>query len=124
MKAARALQPDPAKVLTQATLRAAAQLSLGGSDLARVIGTSSSTISRLNSGLKLIDPNSKEGEMALLLVRLYRSLDAMVGNDSQLRLDWMRAHNRAFNAIPRDFIQSAQGLVTTVNYLDGMRATI
>ena len=124
MKAARALQPDPAKVLTQATLRAAAQLSLGGSDLAKVIGTSPSTISRLSSGLKLIDPNSKEGEMALLLVRLYRSLDAMVGNDSQLRLDWMRAHNRALNAIPRDFIQSAQGLVTTVNYLDGMRATI
>jgi|GEM_PF-1074879 len=55
MKAAYALQPDPAKVLTQATLRAAAQLSLGGSDLARVIGTSPSTISRLSSESKQID---------------------------------------------------------------------
>jgi len=124
MKAARALRSDPAKVLTQATLRAAAQLSLGGSDLARVIGTSPSTISRLSTGMKLIDPNSKEGEMALLLVRLYRSLDALVGNDSLLRLEWMRSHNRAFNAIPREFIQTAQGLVTTVNYLDGMRAAV
>lgn len=118
MKTARALQPDPVKVLTQATLRAAAQLSLGSSDLAKVIGTSPSTISRLSSGSKLIDPNSKEGEMALLLVRLYRSLDAMVGNDSQLRLDWMRAHNRVFKTIPHNFIQCAKGLVTAVNYIE------
>jgi len=124
MKAACAIRSDPAKVLTQATLRAATQLSLGGSELARVIGTSPSTISRLSTGLKLIDPSSKEGEMALLLVRLYRSLDALVGNDSQLRLEWMGTHNIAFNATPRDFIQSAQGLVTVVNYLDGMRATV
>ena len=124
MKAARVLLSDPAKVLTQATLRASAQLSLGGAELARVIGTSPSTVSRLSTGLKLIDPKTKEGEMALLLVRLYRSLDALVGNDSQLRFEWMRSHNSAFNAIPRDFIQSAQGLVTVVNYLDGMRATV
>ena len=124
MKAARLLVSDPAKVLTQATLRAAEQLALSSSELARVIGTSPSTVSRLSTGLKLIDPKSKEGEMALLLVRLYRSLDALVGNDGQLRFEWMRSHNNAFNAIPHDFIQSTQGLVTVVNYLDGMRATV
>jgi hypothetical protein len=124
MKAAYAMRSDPGKVLTQATLRAASQLALGGSELARIIGTSPSTISRLGSGLKTIDPQSKEGEMALLMVRLYRSLDALVGNDSQRRADWMSSHNHAFNAVPRDFIQSAQGLVSVVNYLDGMRATV
>ncbi len=124
MKTAHAMRSDAGKVLTQATLRAASQLSLGGSELARIIGTSPSTISRLGSGLKTIDPQSKEGEMALLMVRLYRSLDALVGNDSQRRLDWMSSHNHAFNAVPRDFIQSAQGLVSVVNYLDGMRATV
>lgn len=124
MKAVHSVRSDPGKVLTQATLRAAAQLGLGGSELARTIGTSPSTISRLGSGLKTIDPQSKEGEMALLLVRLYRSLDALVGNDGQRRLDWMSAHNHAFHAVPRDFIQTAQGLVSVVNYLDGMRATV
>lgn len=124
MKAAHALRSDPSKVLTKAVLRAATQLALGGSELARIIGTSPSTISRLGSGVKTIDPQSKEGEMALLVVRLYRSLDALVGNDSQRRLDWMTSYNNAINAVPRDFIQSAQGLVSVVNYLDGMRATV
>lgn len=122
--AAHAARTDPAKVLTQATLRAAAQLALSGSELARIIGTSASTVSRLGSGGKMLDPQGKEGELALLLVRLYRSLDALVGNDSQRRLDWLRSHNHAFNAVPREFVQSAQGLVTAVNYLDGMRATV
>jgi transcriptional regulator with XRE-family HTH domain len=124
MKAAHVLRSDPSKVLTTATLRAATHLALGGSELARIIGTSPSTISRLVSGLKSIDPQSKEGEMSLLVVRLYRSLDALVGNDSQRRIDWMASHNHAFNAVPRDYIQSAQGLVTVVNYLDGLRATV
>lgn len=125
MKAvAHAARPDPAKVLTQATLRASAQLELSGAELARIIGTSPSTVSRMGAGGKLIDPQSKEGELALLLVRLYRSLDAMVGNDSQRRAEWLSSHNRAFHAVPREFVQSAQGLVTAVNYLDGMRATI
>lgn len=124
MKAAHAVQSNPGRVLTQATLRAATQLALGGSELARIIGTSPSTISRLGSGLKTIDPQSKEGEMALLVVRLFRSLDALVGNDSQRRMDWMSSHNHAFNAVPREFVQSAQGLVSVVNYLDGMRATV
>ena len=124
MKAAHALHSDPSKVLTKAVLRAATQLALGGSELARIIGTSPSTISRLSSGVKTIDPQSKEGEMALLVVRLYRSLDALVGNDSQRRLDWVTSYNHAINAVPRDFIQSAQGLVSVVNYLDGMRATV
>lgn len=124
MKAAHAVKLGPGKVLTQATLRAATQLALGGSELACIIGTSPSTISRLGAGLKTINSQSKEGEMALLVVRLFRSLDALVGNDSQRRLDWISSHNHAFNAVRSEFIQSAQGLVSVVNHLDGMRAKV
>lgn len=125
MKAvANAAGPDPAKVLTQATLKAAELLELSGSELAKIIGTSGSSVSRMGTGGKLIEPSSKEGELALLLVRLYRSLDALVGNDTQRRADWLGSHNRAFNARPRELIQSAEGLVKAVTYLDGMRATV
>jgi hypothetical protein len=55
-------------------------------------------------------------------VRLYRSLDALVGNDDASRRTWMGSYNDALNGVPRELIQRAQGLVATVAYLDGMRA--
>ena len=93
-----------------------------GAALARTIGLSEPTVSRLLHGDKLLDPSSKEGELALLLVRVFRSLDALVGTDDQKRLIWMTTHNKALGGVPQQLVQSAAGLVATLNYLDGMRA--
>ena len=62
--------------------------------------------------------------MALLLVRLYRSLDALVGGDPLQRSAWLASHNRELNGRPLDLIASTAGLVTLVAYLDGARATL
>ncbi|HYX65452.1 MAG TPA: antitoxin Xre-like helix-turn-helix domain-containing protein, partial [Burkholderiales bacterium] len=69
-------QPSPAPdaVLTKAVLRAADLLGLSSRALARILGVSEASVSRLVSGSRAIDPASKEGELALLLVRVYRSL--------------------------------------------------
>jgi hypothetical protein len=114
--------PDAALVLGKATSRAAALLGLSGALLARVLGASEATVSRVARGERGWDPATKEGELAALLVRLFRSLDALVGNDDARRRAWMSSYNEALNGIPRELIQRAQGLVITVAYLDGMRA--
>lgn len=117
--------PDPAAasaVLTKATLRAAQLLGLTHAATARVIGVSAATMSRLASGERVLEPGSKSAELAALLVRLYRSLDALVGNSEQHRRAWMTSHNRAFNQAPRQAIESAEGLALVVRYLDGARA--
>lgn len=114
--------PDKSLVLGKATTRAANELSLSNAALARVIGLSEPTISRVASGARGIDPESKEGQLALLLVRLFRSLDPLVGSDGQKRVAWLRSHNKALNGIPTTLIETPQGLVTTLAYLDGMRA--
>ena len=113
---------DAGRVLAKATGRAAALLGLTGAALAKVIGVSEATVSRVSRGERGLAPQSKEGELAALLVRLYRSLDALVGNDEPRRLAWMRSHNEALNGTPNALIQSVQGLVTTVAYLDSMGA--
>ncbi|WP_291012950.1 antitoxin Xre-like helix-turn-helix domain-containing protein [Hydrogenophaga sp.] len=113
---------DASMVLAKATTRASKMLGLSGAALARTIGLSEPTISRLLHGDKMLDPNSKEGELALLLVRVFRSLDALVGTDDQKRLLWMTTHNKALGGVPQQLVQSAAGLVATLNYLDGMRA--
>lgn len=121
---AHAADPQPDAVLTKAVLRTATLLGLGLGGLGRVLGVSESSIARLSSGARSIDPASKEGELALLLVRLYRSLDALVGGDAQQRSAWLTSHNRALNGRPIDLIATTAGLVTTVAYLDGARATL
>ncbi len=113
---------EAAGVLATATARAAALLGLSGAALARVIGLSEPTVSRLLHGRRPLDPATKEGELALLLVRIYRSLDALVGNDSARRLAWMNTHNTDLGGIPRELVLTVQGLVMTLAYLDAQRA--
>ena len=85
--------PDAAAVLAKATTRSAEFLKLTNAALARVIGLSELTITRIRAG-RGIDPSSKEGQLALLLVRVYRSLDPLVGGDSQFYLAYL---DRAFD---------------------------
>ena len=113
---------DPASVLTKAVLKSAELLELPSVVLARILGVSEASISRLFSGSRQIDPESKEGELALLLVRVYRSLDALVGTDASQRRAWMESHNRGLNGRPVELIQRAEGLAAVVAYLDAMRA--
>jgi plasmid maintenance system antidote protein VapI len=115
-------RPDPGAILTQAVLRATNLLGLSSAALARVLGVSEASVSRLASGARTIDPESKEGELALILVRVYRSLDALVGTDDAQRKAWMGGYNRALNGRPRELVQRADGLVAVVSYLDAMRA--
>jgi hypothetical protein len=113
---------DRAAVLSKAVLRAARLLELPSGALARILGVSEASVSRLASGARTIDPASKEGELALLLIRVYRSLDALVGGDAAQRKAWMESPNQALNGTPAALIERAAGLVGVVAYLDAMRA--
>ena len=108
------------ELVLQAVLRAAVELELGRADLARVLGKDRSTLNRA----KGIDPASKTGELALLLIRLYRSLSVLVGNDRIQLRHWFHTANRHTGGIPAQQVQRTEGLVEIVQYLDAMRAPI
>ncbi len=112
----------PEAVLSKAVLRAAELLGLSSRALARILGVSEASVSRLVSGARTIDPESKEGELALLLVRVYRSLDALVGSDPAQRKAWLDSPNHALNGRPVELLQRTDGLVQVLAYLDAMRA--
>lgn len=127
---ATALAQDPgrraaaAAVLGKATIRSADLLGLSRAALARIIGLSEATIGRLAAGTYTLELGSKPAELATLVVRLYRSLDALVGNDDESRKRWMRSANTALGARPREFIETVDGLTYVVRYLDGARAQV
>ena len=60
---------------------------------------------------------------ALLLVRLFRALDSIVG-DAGTAAAWMKSRNLALAGRPLDLVQSAEGLVRVVHYLDANRALV
>jgi hypothetical protein len=111
--------PAAARVLTQATAGAAARLGFTQKDLAALLGVSASTVSRFAQ--RPLDPRSKEGELAVLFVRLYRSLDAMVGGQDEAARAWMHAENAHLGGVPARLALSVTGLVHVLEYLDAMR---
>lgn len=116
--------PDEAAVITKATLRAATRLGVSSRVLAAVIGVSEATVSRMRSGAHLLRRGQKPFELAVLFVRLYRSLDAMMGGDDAAAAGWMKAHNAALDAEPIALVQTVPGLVNVIQYLDARRAVV
>lgn len=112
-----------AAVLSKAVARAAERLGLSRSLLAKVLGVSPSTVTRLYAGDYQLDQGRKEWEFALLFVRAYRSLDSIVGNDGTAK-KWLTSENHALNGRPVDLIGNTEGLVRVVHYLDASRGLV
>ena len=122
--ARKAPVPDtnPARVLTKAALRAADILEIPQRTLAEIIGVSASTVSRAANGGAPIDAASKAGELAKLWVRVFRSLDAIVGSNDVAARAWLNGANAAFGGDkPIDRVRSAEGLIHVLHYLDTAR---
>jgi len=109
-------------VLTRALLRAAERLGLSQRDLAAVLGVSASTLSRLPR--RPLGPRGKEGELAILFVRLYRSLDALLGGDTDQARRWLHAPNHHLGGVPAELVRTVTGLVHVIEYLDAMRGKV
>jgi len=115
---------DAGLILSRATVRAARFLDLAQADLAEIIGVSAATLSRLANGRKELEVGSKPWQLAALFVRLFRSLDAIVGSDDVAARAWLRGENSALGGVPLKLIRDPAGLVRTVDYLDAARARI
>ena len=116
-------KPEAAAVLSKAVARAGERLDISKSLLAKVLGVSPPTVTRLYSGNYLLDQNRKEWDFALLFVRVFRSLDSIVGDESTAR-KWLNSENRGLNARPIELIRNTEGLVRVVQYLDASRGIV
>jgi hypothetical protein len=115
--------PRDAEILTKALIRGAAALGVNQRRLAAILGVSEATVSRLGRG-KSIEAEDKHGELALLFLRLFRSLDTLVGGDETKARDWLWSENRDIGGIPAERIVTIAGLVDVVAYLDALRGKL
>jgi hypothetical protein len=116
--------PEPRRVLTSAVMRASALYAITQAALAQILGLSPSTVSRMANGSYTLDDQKKEWELGALFVRLFRSLDAVVGSNDATARGWLNGENSGLKAKPIDLIRSTEGLVRVVQYLDAARGRL
>lgn len=118
-------QQSRSAVLSKAVLNAAEILGISNSRLAKILGVSPATITRLGGGTYRLSEGKKEWELGVLLVRLFRSLDSISGGSEEVAAQWMRSENRAFaGRKPAELAETAEGLVRVVTYLDASRGIV
>lgn len=108
------------QVVAKALINLKQSLSLSSEVIGQIIGTDSSTVSRIgkNGDMKA----NKTFEASLLLLRAYRSLFALFGGDHAAMQHWLKTPNLDFHKQkPIEAMKSTVGLVETVQYLDAMR---
>jgi antitoxin Xre/MbcA/ParS-like protein len=127
------MQPDLSTVstpasdsalVTKAVIRAADRLGINNKTLAGVIGVSEATVSRMKSGKHALEAGGKPFQLAVLLVRLYRTLDSLIGGDDIAARAWLSNANTVLGAAPLELIQSVSGLMNVIQYLDARRAVV
>ena len=111
------LTKSDAQLVAQACVRAAQVLGLSKEELSAVVGKHRTTIDRTG-----LDPKTKEGELALLLLRVYQSLHALCGGDRDLMRHWIEQPNHHLSEKPpRLLLMRIEGLNHVANYLDALR---
>jgi hypothetical protein len=89
-----------AQLVAEACGRAAAFQGLSRDELGAVVGNHRTSIERTG-----LDPKTKEGELGLLFLHVYRSLHALFGGD-----------------LPsRQLLERIEGLTRVATYLDALR---
>ncbi|WP_028913786.1 MbcA/ParS/Xre antitoxin family protein [Pseudorhodobacter ferrugineus] len=110
------------QVAAKAAFNAARELGLTQRDLARVIGVSEPSVSRMKGGGFALE--GKPLELSLCLIRVFRALDAMTGGEAAVIRGWIANNNTDLGTAPRDMIVTAAGLIDVMNYLDAARAPV
>lgn len=116
-------KPDESHVLAVALENLKDILNLSSDDLSQIIRVHRNTLGRQLKN-KEIAPKSTEGELAILLIRVYRSLFALNGGNIEAIKHWLNTHNRHIQGVPLECMKSILGLSRVVNYLDAIRGKI
>ena len=108
-----------APVLTQALVLAGKDLGLTQAELGAIVGRDRTALSR-----GAIEPDTKSGELAVLVVRAYRALYVLTGGEPRQMKHWMHTPNLHLAGVPAELVRTVPGLVRVVEYLDAIRGRV
>lgn len=108
-----------ATVLAEAVFKTADLLGLRNTQLTAVMGLDLDSINPAETLIEF-DPASPQGEAGLLLIRLYQSLSALTGGDTEWIDYFMYAFNTATDGVPIQQIQTREGLEKVIMVVEAL----
>lgn len=109
-------------ILSAAIVQLAESWSIGSEQLASILGLPLASAIELIQGRYKLDTSGPGYKAALLLIRLFGSLDVIFGGDDPAPARWLSTFNLDLGAAPMDRMASLEGLAAVCDYLDGQRA--
>ena len=105
-------------ILATALKRASSLMGISNSSLAKILKIDTNTLSRIfENG---INPDSQRGHASTLIVRIYKSLSQLSGNDNNYIQHFLFSENRYFRNKPINVMETIDGLILINKYLDTM----
>jgi hypothetical protein len=104
-------------IVMKAYINAYKTMGISDSQAAKLIGVARSTLLRKPS----FETDSKQSELQILFIRLYRSLFALFGGDLTSMKHWFDHKNKHIRGVPKELCFTVTGLVNVNAYLDGLR---
>ena len=108
---------DAQQIVMKAYANAYKALGMSDTQGAKILGVGRSTLLRKEA----FDKTSKQSELQLLFIRLYRSLFALFGGDLSTMKHWFDHNNKHLRGIPKELCFTISRLVNVNAYLDGLR---
>jgi hypothetical protein len=124
LKTKPVVEPNDGALVAQAVQRIAEFWALTNEGLGQILGLSDSTVSRLRNGNWRFQSGTKSFELAQYLLRLFRSLDSLMGSDDAASRSWLVSENRELGGKPIDLIRSIRGQSDVADYGDDYRARV
>jgi len=106
-------------VLSKAVLKAGENLGLSCLEITKIIGCNVDILESYG-----VNPGSTEGQKALILIRIYEGLFALVGDDTSQINHWMHSKIKSLNGIPADLVSEPHGLERIIGYIDTIKSKI
>jgi len=110
----------PGRVVAKALFNAGRELGLSQRELAGIVGVSEASVSRMRDGG--FELAGKPLDLALYVIRIFRSLDAIAGGEAPVSRGWIAGANTDLGGVPKALMATPAGLVEVMNYLDAARA--
>jgi len=92
--------------------------------LARALGLPDSAIPNLRRQSLVFEPATQPFDRAVLLIRIFQSLDLIAGGDNTIARAWIANPNAHLGCRPIDRIASRPGLIEVLAYLDARQARV
>jgi|SRR5689334_3594692 len=120
-----AAKEQDSRILGEAVSRAATYWKLSDQVLGNIIGISRTSALRLRDGEFKLKQGEPPFELGQYFVRIFRSLDSIMGSDDAASISWLKSDNLDLGAPPLYLMQeSIRGLFRVADYVDGYRGKV